>query len=123
MPSLTKDHTLAASNVFEIVHLPVDFHVIKAATLLNLTTTTKSLDNWASLCILAGGSERENILTILSTGYTGILCPVTWTGSLPVEADHYVAALISGKAGDTFRLSAILWKIRLDEKGEFRADP
>jgi len=123
VPTLTADHTLTVSNAYEIVHLPVDFHVIKSATLQCLTTSSLSNDDWVSLVILAGGIERENIVCVLSTGYCGILTPVTWTGSLPVEADHYIAALITGSAADTFRLSSVLWKIRLDEKGEFRADP
>jgi len=123
VPTLTKDHKLAASNIFEIVHLPVDFHVIKSATLQCLITDDQSNGDWVSLVILAGGVERENIVCVLSAGYCGILTPVTWTGSIPVEADHSVAALITGGIDHTFRLSSILWKIRLDEKGEFRADP
>lgn len=123
MPTLTKDHTLAASNTDEIVYLPLDYHVLKTATCFDLTASGTSNDNWIQLVILAGGLTQQNVVVSLATGPSGNINPIFWTGSIPVEADHYLAAIIRGRAGDQFRLSAILWKIRLDDLGEFRADP
>lgn len=123
MPSLTVDHTISIANTVEIVTLPLDYHIVKAATVQCLLTAGFNNEAWVQLAILAGDNTKENIVAILKSGYSGILTPVYWTGSAPVEADSYLAALITGRAGDTYRLSTLLWKIRLDEKGEFRADP
>lgn len=123
MPSLTKDLTLLISSNTEIVHFPVDLHVIKAVTVQKLTSDPAYNQAWTQIALLSGGITTDHIITLLSTGYCGILTPVYWTGSLPVESDHHIAAFIAGSAGDQFRLSASLWKMRLDEKGEFRADP
>lgn len=123
MPSLTADITLATSNTAELFTLPLDYHILKTASVQNLSGDTSNNHAWIQLALLSGGDAKENIVAFLKAGYSGILTPVYWTGSVPVEADYYLGALITGFADDTFRLSCILWKIRLDEKGEFRADP
>ena len=123
MPSLTKDLTLAASNAVEIVHLPLDYHVLKTATLRLISGNDENNEAWTHIVLLSGGLTAEYIIAVLASGYCGPLTPVYWTGSIPVEADHHLAALVTGYVADQFRLSTILWKIRLDEEGEFRADP
>ena len=123
MPSLTKDLTLAADNTVELFTLPLDYHVLKTASVQNLSGLINANGSWVQIAILAGAPTKENIVAILTTGYCGFLTPVYWTGSIPVDADLYLAALITGQGSASFRLSCTLWKIRLDDKGEFRADP
>ena len=123
MPSLTKDHTILVSNTVEIVTLPLDYHVIKAVSLRNLAASAHNIPEYATLAIMSGGTASQNVVAFLTSGYVGALAPLAWDGSIPVESEHHLAALISGAAGAQYRLSCILWKIRLDEKGEFRAEP
>lgn len=123
MPALTKDYTILASNALEAWSIPLDMHVVKAATVQVLTDDVYLMDNWIQLTITSGGTTKNNILVVLASGYAGTLAPISWTGSLPVEADMYLTAFVLGSATQQFRLSSLLWKIRLDEQGEFRADP
>lgn len=123
MPSLTADYTLTVHNTAQIVTLPLDFHILKSASLRCTSSPSQSNDNWIQLAVLSGAPNIANAVTFLDAGYCGPITPVQWTGSLPVEADQFLAAIISGHVNAKFRLSCILWKIRLDEKGEFRADP
>lgn len=123
MPSLSKDHTIIATSTLEILTLPLDFQVLKAASIFALEDNITTGDCYATLGILAGGTTIQNQVAALAAGYIGTLGPLSWSGSIPVEHDYYLFAQLLGQAGDTFRLSCILWKIRLDEKGEFRADP
>lgn len=123
MPALTADLKLAADNTAQLFTLPLDYHILKAASVQNLTTAALNNDAWVQIAILSGGDAKENTVAFLKSGYSGLYTPVYWTGSIPVEADQYLAATITGHFHDSFRLSCILWKIRLDEKGEFRADP
>ena len=123
MPSLTTDHTLTLHNTAQIFTLPLEYHMLKAASVRCIACDTQGNDNWIQLAVLSGGAEIENLVSVLKAGYGGLITPIYWTGSLPVEPDTYLAAIISGKINAQFRLSCVLWKIRLDEKGEFRADP
>jgi len=123
VPSLTKDHTLTVHNTAQLVTIPLDMYVLKTAALRCIDPNAQANNSWAQLAILSGGTDFANIVAFLSSGYIGPLTPVYWTGSLVLEADLHLAAIISGQVNAIFRLSCILWKVRLDEKGEFRADP
>lgn len=123
MPILTVDHKLAASRSGELITLATDYHMVKAVTLFNIGTKGNASDNWAVLCLLSGGTDPENIVAVLDQGYLGVANALYWTGSIPLEADTYIGAQVWGTINLSFRLSSVLWKIRIDEKGEFRADP
>ena len=123
MPTQTADHKIVASHAIEIVSLPVDWQVIKAVTLFALTDDGTSNDCFATIGLLAGGATIQNQVAAFSSGYVGPLNPLTWTGSLPFDADGYIFAQMTGTINSVYRLSTVLWKIRIDDQGEFRADP
>lgn len=123
MPVLTETATISAAFVRQIITLPLDYHILKSATALDIYQATQPNSSWVEIGIMQGGELPANKIAVLSAGYLSTQTPVAWTGSMPVEPGSYLYAECRCSGGMIVRLSCILWKIVLQEGGRFIVDP
>lgn len=123
MGTLTVDHTIVASDVNELFTFPFEFHTLNTAVLQTIDRSSPRPHTYGMIGILAGGTTLAHAVAILARGYVTPLNPLSWTGTIHVQPDFFLFGLLNGIFANQYRLSGILWKTRIDEKGEFRADP
>lgn len=123
MPSLTKDVTVAANRVKSTVVIPVEHQILKSACVLDIEAANQPNDAYVVIGLMEGGTNHQNKVSILASGYVGASSMVGWTGSIPITVDSHVFADVYSSSGGDFRLVVLPWKIVRTEGGLFVVDP
>lgn len=123
MPSLSKDATVGPLRAKTTITLPLEHQVLKSACVLDVNASNKPNDAFVIIGLMEGGTNHQNKISLLASGYVGASAMIGWTGSIPVTPDTFLFADIFSTNGGVFRLSAIPWKIIGTKNGLVVVDP
>lgn len=110
MPTRVENGTAAANRVLLRLTIPMEEHIIYSASIFQQFTSEQPNDAFGIIGLMAGGTNINNRIAILASGYLGSSASIGWTGQLPTWSDSYLYADIHSSSGGNFRVTAILWK-------------
>jgi len=123
LPTRVADITTLAAINGQVGTIATDAHVIKGVTLRDLDQSTDPMENYGIIGLMSGGQTAAHIISVFASGNFGANTPLFWTGSMPTESEQFIFCQLFAAGTDTFRLSAVLYKIVFQDGNVFRVDP
>ena len=108
MGYLTSTFKLSASLTREINSIAVGNNTLLSLACVGLTTTAIANSAWCEIGILSDGVDEAQRVAFLGAGYIDPNNPIAWSGTLPVDDNARVYAVISGAINFEYRLTALL---------------
>lgn len=107
MPTVAQSLTTNAARTRVTATIPVDNVRMKSVSVVNLTNGSSPAFCYVEIGIMSGGTNQENRVTVLTSGYVGEFNPVAWFGDLLGDAAHFVYVNAFSSVAYNLRLTVI----------------
>lgn len=123
MPVTTGDVTAVSQRTLATIFIPVEGSILSSLTLVDMTNAQQPNDAYGEIGIMSGGTNPQNKVAALGSGYMGRDISVSWSGKIITEAGMWLYAHIYSSTGGPFRLNGLVTPYKVGEKGELILDP
>lgn len=107
MPSVSESLDTTALRARATVTIPIDNVLIRSASVINLTDAAPPADCFCEVGIMSGGTNQENRIAVLASGYVGEFNPISWFGELTGDATHFIYVNSFASAVYNLRLTVL----------------